>query len=773
MSHYQTEWRDIVYHLRETNPTLLNRIGRKMMNYLHKRKTTQLEDLMQLLTTYHASATDGAAYSDNRPLPRIHSSFLEKIIDEIFRIAAQELSGEEISHMLNLWLKTEQSRFLSMAAEKRDVALTEITDAVRRFMDMPDAQKSLSPEERIGVRVALIRRFFSDDLNYINTTKNHVSVSDFAHILTHVIGPAHGNGKLGGKAAGLFRAEKILMSAKSDNIILRNLSVPKTWYVTSDGILDFLHHNALEEMPTIKYRDPAEIRQEYPYVEQIFKNSTLPPELVDGLSNVLDSCADKPLVVRSSSLLEDMQGSSFAGKYKSLFVANQGTKQERLASLVDAILEVYASVFSPDPIEYRRERGLLDFNEEMAIMIQEVVGKKVGKYFLPAFAGVALSYNEFRMSPRMRRNDGIVRLVAGLGTRAVDRTGDDYPILVSPGQPGLRVNISPEDRLRYSQRNMDVINLESRRFETINFEQLVRELGFDYPLLSQIISMYHEGHFYDPVSTMFNMSAGDPVVTFANLIDRSPFIPQIKTILTILEDALHHPVDIEFASGGDVHSLYILQCRAQSYAGNTLAISIPQNITPEDQIFSANRYVTSGHVKNIEYIVYVDPFEYDAISTLDDLLYVGRVVGDLNSRLPHQKFILMGPGRWGSRGDIKLGVKVGYSDINNTAMLIEIARKRKGYVPDLSFGTHFFQDLVEAKILYLPLYPDEAGNIFNEAFLNNSPNILTKLIPAAKRVEKAVKVIHIPHVVSLATLSILMDGENDRALAFIKRNDAK
>ena len=325
-----------------------------------------------------------------------------------------------------------------MAAEKRDVSLADITEAVTRFSLMPDAQKSLSPEERIGVRVALIRRFFSEDLDYINTTKNFVTVFDFAPVLSRTIGPAIGNGKLGGKAAGLFRAEKILLAAKKNTIALRNLTIPKTWYITSDGILDFLHFNALEEMPTIKYRDPVEIRQEYPYIEQIFKNSSMSPEIIAGLSLALDDFGDRPLVVRSSSLLEDTLGSSFAGKYKSLFVANQGTKREKLEALIDAIEEVYASVFGPDPIEYRRERGLLDFNEEMAIVIQEVVGQRVGRYYFPAYAGVAFSSNEFRWSPRIRREDGIIRLVAGLGTRAVDRVGDDYPVLVCPGQPGLK-----------------------------------------------------------------------------------------------------------------------------------------------------------------------------------------------------------------------------------------------------------------------------------------------------------------------------------------------
>jgi pyruvate,water dikinase len=145
------------------------------------------------------------------------------------------------------------------------------------------------------------------------------------------------------------------------------------------------------------------------------------------------------------------------------------------------------------------------------------------------------------------------------------------------------------------------------------------------------------------------------------------------------------------------------------------------------------------------------------------------VVGDLNQRLPRQRFILIGPGRWGSRGDIKLGIRVGYSDINNTAMLIEVAKKKKDYVPELSFGTHFFQDLVEAGIRYLPLYPDEPGAVFNQEFFDNSPNVLRKLLPQAKNLEQVIRVIHVPKVANGATLTVYMDGDREQALGALTR----
>ena len=223
---------------------------------------------------------------------------------------------------------------------------------------------------------------------------------------------------------------------------------------------ELLHYNNLEEVNEQKYKDLEEIRIEYPNIIRLMKNAEFPPEILKSLSVALDDFGDNPLIVRSSSVLEDQIGAAFSGKYKSLFLANQGTKAKRLEALKGAITEVYASVYGPDPIQYRAERGLLDIHEEMGILIQEVVGFRVDEYFFPLFSGVAFSNNEYRWSPRINREDGLVRAVPGLGTRAVDRLTDDFPIMICPQQPDIRVNSIPEEVKRYSPRRMDVINLE-------------------------------------------------------------------------------------------------------------------------------------------------------------------------------------------------------------------------------------------------------------------------------------------------------------------------
>jgi hypothetical protein len=768
MEQVKPEWQVIVDLFRDTDPVLFNRLGKKMMHYLYKHNIEKIASLMQKLE----SSDNEQIEQDknlNEPMPKMEQNMLEQIMEEIFTIAAEELTSEEITKIMKVWLKDEKARFLGMAAEKRDISLAEISDVLHRYAKLNENSRNLSPEESIGIKVALIRRFLSEDLEYINVTKKYFTISDFTEIISKTIGPGRGNGKLGGKAAGLIRASKILMAKKPVTPILKNLTIPKTWYLTSDGIIDFLHFNAMEEMPNIKYRNPIEIKQEYAYLEQIFKNSSMPYEIVAGLNLALDDFGDQPLVVRSSSLLEDNFGASFAGKYKSLFVANVGTKKERLEALIDAILEVWASVFGPDPIEYRRERGLLDFDEEMAIVIQEVVGRKVGKYFFPAFAGVAFSSNEIRWSPRIKRTDGIVRLVGGLGTRAVDRVDNDYPLLISPGQPGLRVNINPDEIIMYSQRNIDLINLLSKRFETISFEKLIREIGYNYPSINQILSIFRDGELQTPTGSMLNLKEDLPIITFSRLLSNGTFITQIKSILQILKDELQFEVDVEFACDGDINKLHLLQCRPQSQSEYVKNMEVPENIPQSDQLFSADAFITTAQVNDIQYIVYVDPDEYDALESMEELIHIGRIISEINQKLPRQKFILMGPGRWGSRGDIKLGIRIGYSDINNTAMLIEIAKKKKDYVPEVSFGTHFFQDLVEAKIRYLPLYPDKDGIIFNEAFFKESYNSLLEIVPTANKFEHVVKVFDVTKLRSDSTLKVIMDGDTNKALAYFSK----
>jgi len=760
------EWKIILDHIVYQDHTSLFRICRRMIIFLNRMDVSEVKDIIDVLSPKIVNREGDQKYGQNWPAPKDVGFPAEQVIDKVFEISDRYLTDDDITKLLKMWLHQEQMNSLSLVLERRHAPFAEVVEAVKKYLRLFSPEKLRSVDEIIGLRVGLIDRFLSSNLTYINIAKRYITIRKMDEILDRSIGPSNGNGKFGGKSAGVILARQILIDKKEENPLFDNVYTPRSRFLTSDALFDFLHYNTLEEFVFLKYHSLDEIKQAYSFLEYVFKHSFFPPESVQALKMILEDFEGYPIIVRSSSLLEDSFDGAFSGKYKSLFLSNTGSKEERLSALMNALAEVYASSFGPDPIEYRKERGLIDFREEMGILIQQVVGTRIGKYYFPSFAGVAFSNNEMRWSTRIDREDGVVRLVAGLGTRAVDRTMDDYPTLVSPGKPQMRVNQSVNDQIKYSQHYVDVINMETSSFETVTFQELVDESNGNIPGIEKLVSFNRDRMLVDPIGTMVDYKKEDLVLTFNGLINKTDFIKTMKAILDELSEAFHGPVDVEFASDGE--KLYLLQCRPQSKSILRDNAKIPANISDDTKIFSANKFVSNGIVEDIEYVVFVDCEYYKELQTAVEMWTTGKIVSKLNSILPKKKFILIGPGRWGSKGDIKLGVPVIYSDINNSAMLIEVAREKGGYSPELSFGTHFFQDLVEANIKYLPLYPDEDDNLYNRKFFKKSKNSLSELLPEFKNYDKVVKVIRIEDVKPEGKLLVYMDGDMNQALAFIQ-----
>ena len=757
----KNNWQVIIDLLERTDQSMLLHIARKMLNYLSSRGAKEAEKVLWDFDEQGLLSNSEVNY----PTEKFLLDDLSNIRAKTFKIATKHLTDEEIFIKINKWIQAEKAYSLIRTIDRIDTTVRDVIDAVTRYRNITGENSLLhSPTEKWLV-VALIRIFCSDDLEFIARLKDKLVINDFYEIIDKIIFPKGSQGKIGGKATGLFAAEKALEKASQQKPELKSVKVPKTWYITTDQIKEFLHYNNLEELNVQKYKELFEIRTDYPNIIQLMKNSEFSDDLIKSLAMALDDFGDTPLIVRSSSLLEDRIEASFSGKYKSLFLANQGSKEERLEALVDAIVEVYASMYSPDSIQYRREAGLIDFPEEMGIMLQEVVGQQVGDYFFPLFAGVAFSKNEFLWSPRLKREDGLARMVMGLGTRAVDRVGDDFPVLLAPGQAGLKVNSTPEEVNRYSPKKLDVINLKQGAFETVEIDSFLKEYGHKINNLEQIVSIMKNNYLQQANAFSIDFDNDELVVTFDKLIEQTSFIKTMDTALKTLEEELETAVDVEFASDGE--NFYLLQCRPQSVASEKIAPPLPKNLAENELIFSAERYISNGVISDISHIVYVDPDAYSRLEEYDEIVDVGKAVGRLNEKLPKKRFILMGPGRWGSRGEVKMGVQVSYADINNTAMLIEIAKQKSDYTPELSFGSHFFLDLVEANIRYLPLYPDTEGIIFREDFLQESENILAQILPEYSHLEQVINVIDVPKKTDGKVFTIAMNGEEEQAIGYL------
>lgn len=764
----RAEWWTILNLLKRTDPSLLIHVSRKMINYLCWNEVEGADQLLKEFSPIYHEQTE--ILDDNRPYQFKADEDRLSVTEDIYTLAGKHLSEETIIEHIHRWIKEDQSNFLVNTVANPNSSLDDISSAIERYHHLKEQGLELSPARDKSVRVSLIRRFLSDEPQFVQIASKYLTVDDFHELMKTTIHPTGSHGKLGGKSAGLFLAAKIIKrSAKKEQ--MGNVNIPKTWFLASDTLFHFIGQNGLEDVVEQKYKDLEQISQEYPYVVHVFKNAAFPPDIVRGLSLALDDFGSGPLIVRSSSLLEDRMGMAFAGKYKSLFIANQGTKDERLEALMDAIAEVYASTFGPDPIEYRLEHNLINHHEEMGIMIQEVVGSRVGSYYLPSYAGVAFSKNEYPWSKRISRDDGLLRIVPGLGTRAVDRVSNDYPVLAAPGQPGLRVNVSTEEMSRYSPKNVDLINLDTGNFETVSLRTLLAEHGREYPAIQHVVSVVEGDHISLSPALRINFERDQLIATFEGLFSKTPFLKNMETMLTELEANIRHPVDIEFAFDGE--DFYLLQCRSQSYQEENKPADIPAVSNKEDVLFSAHRHITNGEIDQITHIVYVDPQRYSELGSYQDMIKVGRIIGALNKKLPRRQFILMGPGRWGSRGDQKLGVKVTWSDIRNTAMLIEIARKKGDYLPEPSFGTHFFQDLVEASIRYLPLYPDDPQAHFNEAFFCNSQNRLLTYLPDRHDFREVIRVIDVPRTTGGKHVQVLMNADESQALAILSEPTEK
>jgi hypothetical protein len=756
----------------EAHPHLADRIQRALLIRLHQMEVVSVDAVHEQARSRvrgRSTAADSGA-GDNVPTARRLDELEKALVGELTReAAARALSPDEIDDVVNLALKREEARTLEEIANLSTVSFGLIADKVRAFCQLPKGQTRIPRSEAAAVRVALIRHFISDQLEFIGVAKRFLTIRDFEDLVDRVVGTDAGIGRIGGKAAGLFLAQRILQRARKEDPEAPQIEIrtPESFFLRSDVIEQFLDHAGLVEFQSHKYKSIEEIHNEYPMVLEVFKNAEFPAAVQERLAAMLERIGPHPLIVRSSSLLEDRFGAAFAGKYRSVFLTNQGDLATRLAELTGAIAEVYASTLHADPISYRRKHNLLDYDENMAVLIQRVVGAPYRHYFLPAWAGVAFSLNEYRRNPRVRPEDGLARLVFGLGTRAVDRVSGDSARMVPLGMPTMRPEVKARDVLRVSQREVDVLNLRDDRFESLPLTGLLDE---SEPLagLDQVVSVLEHGFIRRPVGANIFADPKDLVVTFDRFTHDSEYPGFLRWVLKTLESAYGCPVDIEFAHDGS--EFHLLQCRPQVVRGAEAAVRLPSGIAEERKLFSACRDIETGSVRGIEYLVWIDPRDYNRVDSDERRLGVAKVVRRLNERLQERRFILAGPGRWGTR-DPRMGIRVGYSAINNCSMLIEIARPVGGFLPEVSFGSHFFLDLVESRILYLALYPEEEGTLFNEELLLGAPNALAELLPDDAGFSDVVRVIDLPAVCGGMRLDVAMDGESQQALGYLVEAD--
>jgi hypothetical protein len=634
----------------------------------------------------------------------------------------------------------------------------------------------MPPEERARfeprlqeIKVVLIRNMISDQLAYIKIAKKWFTLTDLVDIRERKIG----KGRVGGKAAGMLLARRILTEI-ADEDVKASVRIPESYFLAADVMYAYMAYNDLMHWAEQKYKPPEQIRSEYLQIQKEYLAGEFPPDILDSLQNILQNIGKRPLIVRSSSLLEDNFGTSFAGKYDSVFCPNQGSPEENLKDFTRAIAAVYASALKPDALLYRRRKDLLDYDERIAVLIQEVEGEPTGDYYFPQAAGVAFSRNLYRWSPQIQRDAGFLRLVWGLGTRAVDRVGNDYPRLVALSHPLLHSHAEPRAIVGYSQKYLDVIDLKANKFRHIPAGEVIDPHN---PILRYIAHVYQDGYLAPIRSNLVKDKHGDVVVTFDEMLRRTPFADRMKRILQFLEQHYESPVDLEFtarilnptAARPEVE-ITILQCRPQSQLQETAA-QAPANLRKEQVIFSTRRVLLYGRVEGIRYVLFVSPEGYFSLPTPSARHALSRAISRLNALLEKETFICVGPGRWGTANP-DLGVRIGYGDIFHTRALVELSGKGVGTAPEPSFGTHFFQDLIESQIYPLAVYLDDPDAVFKRPFFYKTGNRLLDFLPDAGELRDCLRLIDVQDYKPGGPppgrrLDLVMDGQEGRAVAYL------
>ena len=551
--------------------------------------------------------------------------------------------------------------------------------------------------------------------------KKNFTPEDYFAVRDHMIG----TGMIGGKSCGMLLARAIIRNNEPD--IAEYLEPHDSFYVGSDLYYTYIVDNGLWDLRVKQRTDDGFFVLAKLFAEKLMEGE-FSSIMREQFVRIIEYYGQDPYIIRSSSILEDGFGNAFAGKYESVFCANRGTLEERLAEFEKAIKTVYASSMSLSALDYRKRRGLDKRDEQMALLIQRVSGSYYGSYYMPCAAGVGYSYSPYRIMKDTDPSAGMLRLVMGLGTSAVDRTEGSYPRIVNLDNPTRSSYSSSADKHKFSQGKAEVINMTSHELQKLPFDALAPEI----PQYLEQILLEHD---YDAESRLREMGRGRQVkfISCKGLVENEKLMEQMRRMLKCIQDEYEYPVDTEFtinfSDNGD-YSIDLLQCRPLQIPKTSSGTVVPPDIS-EDHILLESKGASMGISKtnDLDIIVYVDPVKYYAMPYKDKPM-VARLIGRLNwhYRDLNKHMMLIVPGRVGTTSP-ELGVPTSFSDISAFEIVCETEESRVGYNPELSYGSHIFQDLVEAQILYTAVFHDEKTIHFHPEKLEGSPDVIGEFAP--------------------------------------------
>ena len=423
---------------------------------------------------------------------------------------------------------------------------------------------------------------------------------------------------------------------------------------------------------------------------------------------------------------------------------------------------VYASTMSRSALDYRSRRGLQGRDEQMALLVQRVSGSYYGEYYMPCVAGEGYSYSPYRFMDDLDPTAGMLRLVMGLGTSAVDRTEGSYPRLVSLDRPKATTARNSVEKHQFSQRRLELMNRVSRRLEQVRPDTVK-------PFLPAFLKRLLFEHDYE-TERMYRERGQTRDIEFVScqgIVENELLMRQMRELLAAIQSEYDYPVDTEFtinlSENGD-YVINLLQCRPLQVYQDAEEMELPEDVAPDKILFECRKSSMGlSRYEKLDWVVSVDPVCYYNMP-YKDKHKVAEAVNSVNWKMRglNKKMLLMVPGRIGTSSP-ELGVPAQFSDISEFEAICEIADSRVGYNPELSYGSHFFQDLVEAGILYNAIFENTKTLAFHPELLEGLPNHLSDDDPAWAEFEDIVRV----YDVSGMDLRLCNDMKKERILCFL------
>ncbi len=653
-------------------------------------------------------------------------------------------------HPLKVWQRYSPTMFFPhLIQDQEAVCITasaevaELFSSIHRGEDRLDywnvvfnkAKESLAliPEQQEPVKRHLMNMLIGGKSRMFELCDRYFSLSDILMIASREVG----TGFIGGKSVGMLLARKIL-EKKGRNRYAPFLEPHDSFYLGADIFYTYIVQNGWWRLRT-KQKTSEGYYRYAPELKEKLLHGKFPKDIQEQFVQLLEYFGQSPVIVRSSSLLEDNFGNAFAGKYESVFCANQGTPDERYEAFEQAIRTVYASTMNEDALAYRMNRGLFSLDEQMAILVQRVSGDQYGENYFPHIAGVGNSSNLYVWDKNVDMTAGMLRLVFGLGTRAVDRTVGDYAKIVCLDNPMRVPPVDFEDQKKYSQHVADVLSLTKNVFIGKDLEELFsQDIKAQKELFASLDVMTA-----DRLRELGYTDRKTPhIFDFKKLLKETDFPSLMKDILALLSKVYDYPVDIEFTANftkDNRFKINLLQCRPLQTKGLGNSVNIPELGDGKDCFFAAKGNFMGGNVQlPVDYVVFIEAQAYLQLNEQEKYA-VARTVGMINAKLKGKNVMLMGPGRWGTTTP-SLGVPVHFAELCNMSVICEVSSAKAGLMPELSYGSHFFQDLVETGIFYVALFEGQKDVIFHPGRVLGRENMLQSVIPQSSQLSE---VIHI------------------------------